>query len=140
MYLSGLDINKEAITHAKANVPKAKFYLQPLEKQMTIMHDLVYTSAVLMHIHPDNLDEVMDTMYMESKRYIFGREISSKHLMAQGEPGGSWYDYYWTRRFKDKFVEKFPQLKLQYYDLINMASNPKVQTEVYLLEKPQTHH
>jgi len=140
MYLSGLDINEDAIKNAKINVPKAKFYLQPLEKPMTVMHDLVFTSAVLMHIHPDNLDEVMDTIYMESKRYIFGREISSPHPAAQGTPGSAWYNYYWTRRFKDKFVAKFPQLKLQYYDLIPMISNKTVQTEVYLLEKPQTHH
>jgi len=140
MRLSGLDINEEAIKNAKINVPKAKFYLQPLEKKMDNIHDLVFTPAVLMHIHPDNLDEVMDTIYMESKRYIFGREISSRHPIAQGKPGQGWYDYYWTRRFKDKWIEKFPQLKLQYYDLIKMNSNDTVETEVYLLEKSQIHH
>jgi len=133
--VNGLDINEEAVKNAMKNLPDSKIYHQPLEKQVP-NHDLILTSAVLIHIHPDNLPSVMKTMYMESNKYILGRELSSIEPQAPHLGDGSiWKDYYWTRRFKDMWLKMFPQLKVVYYDLIKMTSKDDIQTEVYLLEK-----
>jgi len=133
--VNGLDINEDAVNNAMKNLPNSKIYWQALEKQAP-NHDLILTSAVLIHIHPDNLRSVMETMYMESNKYIMGRELSSlKAKVPQLSNTSVWKDYYWTRRFKDMWLELFPQLKLVYYDLIRMGSKEDIQTEVYLLEK-----
>jgi len=133
--LSGLDINVEACVHAGENLPTCTIYHQALEASYPV-HDMIMTSALLIHIHPDNLSDVMENMYICSEKYIFGRELSSVKPVTQGAKGTKWYDQYWTRRFKDKFLEMFPQLRVKYYDLLPMVSRPDVQTEVYLLEKP----
>jgi len=133
--LSGLDINQDACKNAIDNLPNSIIYHQPLEHPY-VSRDMIITSAVLIHIHPDNLENVMKTMYMQAKKYIFGRELSTEKPMQPEGISSSWHDYYFTRRFKDKFLEMFPQLKVKYYDLIQMQSKKHVQTEVYLLEKP----
>lgn len=142
-FLNGLDINTTAIENAKKNLPNAAFKCRPAEEFLSPHgFDLVLTSAFLIHIHPDNLIKVMDNIYKNSNRYIFGRELSTVKPIDQGEGGvGVWTDQYFTRRFKDLWLYLYPDLKVIKYELLQMQSkpptdkNPGVQTEVYLLEQ-----
>lgn len=142
-FLNGLDINKKAIENAQINLPNSAFRCRRVE-DFIAPHgfDLVMTSALLIHIHPNNLIKVMDNIYKNSHRYIFGRELSTVKPIHQGEEiKGVWTDQYFTRRFKDLWLELHPDLKVIKYELIQMQSKPPtdkntgVQTEVYLLEK-----
>jgi len=63
--------------------------------------DLVFTIGVLIHIHPDNLPEIMNKMYQYSKKYILiGEYFSRKPEMIeyQGEE---------NKLFKCDFGKKF---------------------------------
>lgn len=134
--LSGIDINNTAIQNAGKNLPDANFICMPLEDfKCSDKFDLVFTSAVLMHIHPDNLREAMMNIYDNSGQYIFGRELSSEIPHIPSNVGKRWKEQYFVRRFKDLWMKKFADLKLLQYELIPMQSIDEVQTEVYLLEK-----
>ncbi len=141
-FLNGLDINKKSIENAQINLPDAAFKCTSVEDFISPHgFDLVMTSALLIHIHPDNLAKVMDNIY-ENGHFIFGRELSTSEPIDQALGGtGVWTNQYFTRRFKDLWLELHPDLKVIKYELIQMQSkpptskNPGVQTEVYLLEK-----
>jgi len=137
--LHGIDINDNAIRVARKNHPKIRFSAGPLEA-VTITHwyDTVLTSAFLIHIHPDNLDNTMKIIYNTANKYIFGRELSStspEECPIENPNKRKWKNQYWTRRFKVKWLELFPDLKVVKYKLIPMMSKQYIQTEVYLLEK-----
>ena len=141
-FLNGLDINKKAIENAQINLPNSAFRCRRAEDFISPHgFDLVMTSALLIHIHPDNLAKVMDNIY-KNGHFIFGRELSTSEPIDQALGGtGVWTDQYFTRRFKDHWMFVYPDLKLIKYELLQMQSkpptskNPGVQTEVYLLEK-----
>ena len=135
--LFGIDVNEKAIEIAKENNPKMRFTCAPIEK-LNIRHfyNLILTSAFLIHIHPDNLDDTMTRIYNSTTKYIFGRELSTKK--PEENPGDSkrFEGQYWTRNFKDKWLEMFPDLKVAAGDYLPMKDKKDwVYTEVYLLEK-----
>lgn len=136
--LRGLDINAKAIQLARETHKNIEFQNVSIEEYRNIHTcDLVVTSAFLIHIHPDNLEKVMEIIYDTSLRYIFGRELSStspENCPIEGRKG-KWENQYWTRRFKAKWLELYPDLKVVKYKLIPMMSKQYIQTEVYLLEK-----
>ncbi|SFL89227.1 pseudaminic acid biosynthesis-associated methylase [Paenibacillus sp. 1_12] len=72
--------------------------------------DLVYTSGVLIHIAPEDLNKIFDEMYRVSKRYIWGFEYYSEsysEIQYRGESGKMW-----KADFAKLFLERYPSLKL----------------------------
>jgi len=136
-HLNGIDINELAIRNAKANLPKAHFFrssIQDFNNPNTV--DLVLTGSVLMHIHPDDLKKVMTIIYNSSRKYIFGREISSEEpLHCPTKKQTFWKDKYWTRRWIKEWQKNFPDLKVVKSKFFPFRSNDKVENEVYLLSK-----
>ena len=78
--------------------------------------DLVYTTGVLIHIHPDNLLENMKKIYSLSKRYILFGEIFSR-VPGYVEYKGS-KDLLFKRDFGRYFLEHFPDVRVLDYGFL----------------------
>ena len=77
------------------------------------MFDLVYTSVVLIHIHPDNLLEACCEIHRVSSRYLLCIEYFSKtpqEVQYRGNDG-----YLFKRDFGKYWMENFPDLSIVDY-------------------------
>lgn len=68
-------------------------------------YDLVYTTGVLIHIHPDNLLENLTKIYSFSKKYILFGEMFSRNPSFVHYKGAD--DLLFTRDFGRYFIENF---------------------------------
>ena len=74
-YLSGIEINKNAIAQMKQSFPelKATIFNSSLEEQLISIldnsYDFVFSMAVLLHIHPDS-NFIFDEIARISRRYV----------------------------------------------------------------------
>ena len=79
--ITGLDINQTAIAMCRLEFPQYEFIHSSIESfQLRRKYDLVYTSGVLVHIHPDNLERIIRKIKLLSRKYIFGLEYYSETL------------------------------------------------------------
>jgi pseudaminic acid biosynthesis-associated methylase len=132
--LFGIDIQERAVVKANTISKNIKAVVGsileiPFEDDS---FDLVFTSGVLIHIHPNDLDTAMKEMYRCSKSYISGFEYFSRtpqEIMYRGHS-----DYMWKMDYCQMFQNKFPELKilmdlkLKYLDSDNVNQG-------YLLKK-----
>jgi len=89
--ITGIDINKSAIDTVSEKFPEYEFIHSSIELfQMRRTYDLVFTSGVLIHIHPDNLPKVIEKMKALSKKWIFGFEYHSLKEEAINYSLGCW--------------------------------------------------
>ena len=73
--LVGIDVNKKAIDIISHELPNYHFIQSSIEDfEADRQFDLVFTSGVLIHIHPDNLPKVIEKIKSFSKKWIFGFE------------------------------------------------------------------
>jgi len=94
--------------------------------------DLVYTTGVLIHISPDNIDQVMGEISRVSKKYIWGLEYYNEDYIAIKYRGNE--NLLWKGNFPKIYMEKFPDLSLikeKKYPYVN----EKVEDQMYLLSK-----
>ena len=120
--LFGLEVNKTAFEIAKKNNPDISFInssieeFEPSGKQF----DLVFTSGVLIHIHPSLLNSIIKKMVNLTKEYIFGFEYYSDMLIEIPYRGNS--NVCWKQNFSSLFTKLFPLLitikqeKIRYKD------------------------
>jgi pseudaminic acid biosynthesis-associated methylase len=96
--------------------------------------DLVFTSGVLIHISPNDLNKVLDEIYRCSRKYIWGFEYYSDCLVEVNYRGEK--ELLWKTNFAKLYLERFSNLKLikevrfKYLDDENVDS-------MFLLEKSQ---
>ena len=71
--------------------------------------DLVFTSGVLIHISPDDIDKVLDEMYRCTSRYIWGFEYYSpdRYQMVNYREED---DLLWKTDFTKLFIDRFSDL------------------------------
>jgi pseudaminic acid biosynthesis-associated methylase len=94
--------------------------------------DLVFTSGVLIHIHPNDMAKILREIYRCSKKYIWGYEYDSKNLeevFYRGNKG-----LLWKRDFCRFYLDTFPGLKLVKEKKLNYRDNDNVD-QMFLLEK-----
>jgi len=110
--LYGLEINKKAYRIAKENNPDINFINSSIEDFETNdkKFDLVYTSGVLVHIHPSNLDMVIKKIINLSKKYIFGFENFSENLAEKKYRGQS--NVLWKQNFPILFKKFLPTIRI----------------------------
>jgi SAM-dependent methyltransferase len=72
----GLDMNEKALIKAKSQLPNFNFKQGTLTKIPfeDNYFDLVFTRGVLIHIHPDEMNDVMKEILRVSKKWIFNLE------------------------------------------------------------------
>ena len=72
--------------------------------------DLVFTSGVLIHISPRDINDVLDEIYRCSKKYVWGSEYFSEEYTKVNYRGHS--ELLWKTNFAKLYLDRFPDLKL----------------------------
>ena len=132
--LWGIDILDEAIDVAKQNtnkinIIKSSAFDIPFKDNF---FDIVYTSGVLIHIHPRKLDLVIDRMFHLTRKYIWCFEYYSEtnvELEYRGKKG-----LLWKNDFLKLFTEKFSNLRIIKEKKISYLDNNNIDI-MFLLEK-----
>ncbi len=132
--LYGLEINKKAYDIAKENNPDIKFINSSIEdfESNDKKFDLVYTSGVLVHIHPSSLDLIIKKIINISQKYIFGFENFSENLVEKKYRGHS--SVLWKQNFPLLFKKILPTIRIVREEKIPYK-NEDLCDITYLLEK-----
>jgi pseudaminic acid biosynthesis-associated methylase len=110
--LYGLEVQWDAVERAKkitqhiSLVQGSAFDLPFKDKYF----DLVFTSGVLIHIHPKDHKKAMREMYRVSKKYIWGFEYFSEHTQEIPYRGNR--NVLWKNNFPQLWKKNCPGLKL----------------------------
>ncbi|KAF5425199.1 Ubiquinone/menaquinone biosynthesis C-methylase UbiE [Candidatus Methanomarinus sp.] len=96
--------------------------------------DLVFTSGVLIHISPNNIEKALDEIYRCTKRYILGFEYyyPDGYQMVNYRRGD---DLLWKTDFANLFLDRFPDLKLIKDEKYPYLKDKKLVDQVFLLKK-----
>ena len=105
----GLDMNKKALEIAKSKFPSFNFKQGSLTKIPfdDNYFDLVFTRGVLIHIHPDDVNNTMRELLRVSKKWIFNLEyFGEDNKMIKWKRGDEmlWYRDV-EKRWKDLGVK-----------------------------------
>ena len=94
--------------------------------------DLVFTSGVLIHIAPDDLQRVMYEIYRCSKRFIWGFEYHSPEPVEIAYRGKR--DLLWKMNYAQAFLDEHEDLRLMRCEHLSYIDNPNTDC-MFLLEK-----
>lgn len=113
--LSAIEINKKASQIAVNNIGKnLKMYNQSiLDFEIDYKRNLVFTKGVLIHINPDELQNVYEKLYQSSNQYILVCEyynITPVNVVYRG-----FDNKLFKRNFCGEIMEKYPDLELVDY-------------------------
>ncbi|MBI1829461.1 MAG: methyltransferase domain-containing protein [Thaumarchaeota archaeon] len=108
--LYGLELNKKSFEIAKENNPNITFINSSMEDYDSKGEhfDLVYTSGVLIHIHPDALNAIIHKIVSLTNEYIFGFEYYSDSLVEVKYRGHS--NVLWKQNFPLLFTKLYPSM------------------------------
>jgi len=131
--LHGVDINDNALKKLKQRIKNIKLYRAdvlclPFNDNS---FDMVFTSGVLIHVHPDNLSKVLNELYRCTKRFIWGHEYFSKtceHINYRNKQNMLWKNDF-PKLFKTKF--NLRKIRIKYLPYLQ---NDNIDV-MYLLEK-----
>ena len=93
--------------------------------------DLVFTSGVLIHISPNDIQKVMEEIYRCSNRYIWGFEYYSDQYTEINYRGH--HNLLWKTNFAQLFLDSFTDLHLVRKRRYRYIESDNVD-EMYLLE------
>jgi trans-aconitate methyltransferase len=84
--LNGLEVNRRAVDFAKIKIPTANLLHQDLHEMhnLTQKFDVVFTSAVLIHIPPDEIQNVIFKCLDLSQKYVLHLESVGRSEVAIG--------------------------------------------------------
>jgi pseudaminic acid biosynthesis-associated methylase len=131
----GIDINEHALQEARKSNLNISFNKgSALDIPFKDNYfDLVYTSGVLIHIHPDNLLKAIYEIYRCSKKYVFGFEYFDKE--HQAIPYRNNDGYLWKGDFRKLYQQYFPDLKLVKEEFYEYKDGSGYVDSMFLLEK-----
>lgn len=132
--LYGIEINEESANMAKRNCPYANIRQGSVFKMPfpDSYFDIVFTSGVLIHIHPDEIHKGMSEIYRVTKKYIWGLEYYAEEYEEIEYRGNK--NKLWKTDFCKLYQSHFPDLKL-----VKQTSYPYIEGKnidaMFLLEK-----
>jgi len=95
--------------------------------------DLVFTSGVLIHINPENINNALDEIYRCSNSYIWGFEyfipVGYEMVQYRGKE-----ELLWKTDFSKLFLDRFPDLCMIKKKIVKYT-NSKNEDIMYLLRK-----
>jgi pseudaminic acid biosynthesis-associated methylase len=115
--ISGIEINKVAHAHAVKDFPEViNGSILEIEPAEIGKFDLVYTKGVLIHINPDSLNRVYDTMAAVANKYVLMSEYYNPKPVAIDYRGHS--DRLFKRDFAGEFMDRHPNFRLADYGFV----------------------
>lgn len=136
MKLSGVEINEEAVKILGTLIGKENaFHESILGFVSKKKYDLVLLKGVLIHINPEKLDSLYQTMYDTSKKYILVCEYYNPSPVNITYRGHN--DRLFKRDFAGEILQKFSDVKLVDYGFgyKNDPNYPQDDITWFLLEK-----
>lgn len=136
--LHGIEVQDYAVELAKKrtsgiNILKGSAFDIPYEDGF---FDMVFTSGVLIHVSPQDINNALDEIYRCTSKYIWGMEFYSdngyEHVKYRGNK-----DLLWKTDFSKLFLERFHDLKLIKKKKIPYKHDKNIDM-MYLLEKQST--
>jgi len=99
--------------------------------------DLVFTSGVLIHISPKDINEALDEIHRCSRKYIWGSEYFSEEYAKVHYRGHN--DLLWKTNFVKLYFDRFQDLKLVKEKKYPYPRDKKLVDQVFLLKKIEIH-
>lgn len=132
--LYGVEVQWDAVERAKKltdhiNIIQGSAFDLPFKDKY---FDLVFTSGVLIHIHPDDQKRAMREMYRVSKKYIWGFEYFNEKV--QEIPYRGHRNVLWKNDFPKLWMKNCPGLKLVKMKKYQYVGQD-IQDVMYLFEK-----
>jgi pseudaminic acid biosynthesis-associated methylase len=97
-----------------------------------VSFDLIFTSGLLIHIHPSQVTEVMKEIHRCTRRYIWGLEYYADEFTEVSYRGHQ--RLLWKSNYAKLFLEGFHDLELVKEERLKYLDSDLVDT-MYLLEK-----
>jgi len=132
--LTGIEISEKAIEESK-KLSKNIYFLKASALDLPFkdnFFDLVFTSGVLIHIHPQDLNKVIDEIYRTTKKYIWCYEYFSENCKEIEYRENK--NLLWKNNFMKLFLEKHPHLKIIKEKKIKYLDSDNID-HMFLLEK-----
>lgn len=137
--LCGIELNREAISLAN----KQGIFILPGNACDTPfkdnLFDLVFTSALLIHIPPSDIEKALKEIYRCSRRYIWGYEYYAPEYTEIVYRGKK--NMLWKADFLKMYLDLFPNLKLvkkknlKYINIPSYWEKGEYRDMMFLLEK-----
>jgi len=133
--LWGIELQDYAVEIAKKrvtgiNIVKGSAFDIPFKNNY---FDVVFTSGLLIHISPDDIEKVLDEMYRCTNSYIWGFEYyTPKDYQMVNYRGKD--NLLWKTDFSRLFLDRFPDLELLCKKIIPYKNNDNLDI-MYLLKK-----
>ncbi len=94
--------------------------------------DLVYTSGVLIHLHPSHIADAMKEIYRCTSKYIWGFEYFSENYTEVVYRGNT--DMLWKANFARIYMEKFDDLEMIKEEKIKYLNSENIDS-MFILKK-----
>ena len=133
--LNGIEINWYAVEKAKErtkeiNIIQGSAFDIPFKDAY---FDLIFTSGVLIHISPQDINRVLDEIYRCSKKYIWGSEYFATEYAQVNYRGHD--ELLWKTNFAELYLDRFPNLQLVKEKKYSYLEDEKLVDQVFLLKK-----
>ena len=136
MDLSGIEINKQAVNEL-ANITghNNAYHSSIFDWESNKSYDLTLIKGVLIHVNPEKLEIVYDTLYSYSNKYILICEYYNPSPTMIAYRGHE--DRLFKRDFAGEMLDKFSDLKLVDYGFSYHRDNSFPQDDItwFLLQK-----
>jgi len=133
--LCGIELNRYAVEKAKERtkgidiIQGSAFDIQFKDAYF----DLVFTSGVLIHISPQDINDVLDEIYRCSKKYIWSSEYFSVEYTKVNYRGHN--ELLWKTNFAELYLDRFHDLQLVKERKYPYLEDKKLVDQVFLLKK-----
>lgn len=132
--LYGIEINNYAVECSKANtrginIIQGSAFDIPFKDSY---FDLVFTSGLLIHIAPSDIQEVLKEIYRCSNKYIWGFEYWADTYTEVTYRGHK--DLLWKTNFANSYLDLFDDIKIVKEKRIKYQENDNVDV-MFLLDK-----
>ncbi|MCB0726080.1 MAG: methyltransferase domain-containing protein [Ignavibacteria bacterium] len=133
--LYGIELQPHAVELAKQktkgmNIIQGTAYDIPFKDEY---FDLVFTSRVLIHMNPNEINKAIREIVRCSKEYIYGNEYYADELTEIKNYHGQ-NNIAWKRNFPQLYLDNFPDLKLLKEEKYKYTFNDDLDT-TYLFKK-----
>lgn len=82
--IGGIDINESAINFAKEKMPHGLFSVGAIQDMSLDKYDIVFSSGVLLHITPEDIEGVIGKMVDKATKYVMHMETNGNNRVING--------------------------------------------------------